>query len=264
MSLRDEKQSGQILLIIILVATVLLTIGLSVSQLNVQEQRISKLEEDQKRAFSVAEAGLDAALKLAPGSPPLDLSTLGLGGGITGSATLQTTQQTTFHTSVLAKDDQYTLYLADYDSSSTPPFQNYFSGNLIFYLKTGSSCPALELTLIDNNNNATRRLIDPCSQVAPGIPDITTANNSPAPAGFTEYEYKTTAQLSFGPANKTQVIIIRNLFADTKVGVEASVNLPLQGKTIVSTASTSTGVTQKVELFQSHPQIPASFYVTSF
>ena len=60
-----NKRSGQTLLIIILLATVLLTVGLSVSHVTQQEQKITKLEQDAKQAYAAAEAGLDAALKQA-------------------------------------------------------------------------------------------------------------------------------------------------------------------------------------------------------
>ena len=57
-NLMKAKQQGQILLIIILLSTVILTVVLSVSQISTQEQRIARLEEDSKKAFAAAEAGI--------------------------------------------------------------------------------------------------------------------------------------------------------------------------------------------------------------
>jgi hypothetical protein len=40
--------------------------------------------------------------------------------------------------------------------------------------------------------------------------------------------------------------------------------VPFAGRVITSEAKTSTGVTKKIELFQSNPQIPSDFFVTAF
>lgn len=261
-----DRESGQVLLIIVLVATVLLTIGLSISQISNQEQKVTKLEEDSKRAFSAAEAGLDAALKLSPGSS-YDLAQLQFS-GISGTAVVSAAQVQTFHTPLIAKDDQYSLYMADYDPNQATPFQNYVQGNLFFYLDADASgsCsspqPAIELTFISDANAATKKIIYSCVPAGISGPDVIATTFGPFLLGTTTYNYRTTLALTINTPVK--LIIMRDFLAETKIGISSSVNLPYQGKTITSTANTSTGVTQKVELFQSLPQIPASFYVTSF
>lgn len=261
---KNRTQSGQVLLIIILISTVLLTIGLSLSQISVEEGRIAKLEEEKKKAFAAAEAGLDAAIKLNPGQS-LEITTLNLPDIQSGTASVSSAQSTKFTTPTISKDEQYTLYMSKYISGvplPTPAPGDYFNGDLTFYLGSGPSCPVLELTLISNTNVATRNLIDPCDQL-PGQSGIaTTTTGAPFLFEGTNYSYKTS--ITFNVTN-TKVMLIRTLFADTKVGVDAgSTNLPTQGKTIVSDATTKAGSTEKVELFQSHPQIPANFFVTSF
>jgi hypothetical protein len=249
-----KQQSGQVLLIIILLSTVLLTIGLSVSQITTQETKITKLEEDSKKAFAAAEAGIEKAIKLGSGTTiPIEI------GGVTGTAEVQSTQGTAFITPLLKKDEQYTFYMA------SDNFSTYFSGDLIFYLYSGSSCPTLELTFISNSNGLTRRLIDPCNppQISSDIP----TTNVGAPFNFqgTSFNYKIDPPLAI---NNIKLIIARVLFAETKIGIGSSgappPALPLQGKTIISSATTLTGVNKRIQLFQSLMQIPADFFTTSF
>lgn len=57
-----KKDSGQALLVILLVMAVGLTIGLSIISRSVVDLRISEQEEESARAFSAAEAGIEEAL----------------------------------------------------------------------------------------------------------------------------------------------------------------------------------------------------------
>ncbi|MGB9585898.1 MAG: hypothetical protein ACPL7A_00585, partial [Anaerolineales bacterium] len=65
-----KKNSGQALLIILLVMAVGLTIGLAVISRSVTDIRISRQEEESARMFSVAEAGIEEALKAGASFPP--------------------------------------------------------------------------------------------------------------------------------------------------------------------------------------------------
>lgn len=257
-----HRQRGQILIIIILLSTVLITVALSISQITTQETQVAKLEEESKKAFAAAEAGIDAALKTGDVTIGEEAGQLNVGEGITGQATVETTKKPTFVTPLLKKDEQYTLYLADYNTTNNS-FSGYFSGSLTFYLDNngGSDCPAIELTLISSSDTITRRLIDPCTQAGP-IDIPTTNSGAPFKLKGIDFYYKTSSSLS---VNNTKLIIARVLFEETRIGIDAEgVNLPLQGKTVTSQAKTSTGVAKKIQLFQSYPQIPAEFFVTSF
>lgn len=58
----QKRQSGQALVVILLVMAVGLTMGLSVVSRSVADIRISQQEEESARAFSVAETGIEQAL----------------------------------------------------------------------------------------------------------------------------------------------------------------------------------------------------------
>jgi len=68
--MKERNNSGQALLIILLIMAVALTIGLSVVSRSVTDIRISQEQEESARVFSAAEAGLESLLATgeAPGS----------------------------------------------------------------------------------------------------------------------------------------------------------------------------------------------------
>lgn len=111
-----------------------------------------------------------------------------------------------------------------------------------------------------------RGVIDPCGKIttdtAPGIG--LDPGDPPFDLGGYSFRYKS---VPISVANQA-VLIVRSLFAPTRIGIESvgqsPQNLPLQGKYVVSEVTTASGVSKKIQLFQSYPQIPAEFFVTSF
>lgn len=256
---KQNNRSGQTLLIIILLATVLLTIGLSVSQTTTQEQKITKLEQDAKQAYAAAEAGIDAAVRQ---KTTVSIGSLGLGNGISGTATVNSTTVNGFTTPTLKKDEQYTFYLSDYDLAANSFTGSPFAASMNINTPGGayscgpSTSMAIELTFILTTSNNTssnvsdRWIIDPCL--------LTGA---------------TTNTLSFGQAFtpvSSSMMLIRVIAPSTNfTGISVTVNKgsgnwPLQGQTIVSSAQTQTGASKKLQLFQTYPQLPAEFFVTRF
>jgi len=265
-----NNKSGQILLLVILVASILVTVAISTSQLTTQETRVSKLEEDSKRAFAAAEAGLEAALRLPSGS--VDIGTLlGEVSGLSGTAVVTTTQAPTFTVPALNKDKMFTFYLSSYtpidptDPDSTPDYGTAYAGTLsIDRIKPigadycdGDQKHAVELTFINatttNNKITMRKLIDECD-IFDGTAD--------------EVDYGTDINLAQASSH---ILIVRMLAPDTnfeegqiKIVNGEDDNWSTQGKTIISTATTTTDVSKRIKLFQSYPQIPSDFFVTSF
>lgn len=70
--INTKYQKGQIALIVLLVATVMLTIGLAVVQRSLFDVKLTEQEEESSRAFQAAETGVEEALrKLTPTSGSL-------------------------------------------------------------------------------------------------------------------------------------------------------------------------------------------------
>ena len=114
------------------------------------------------------------------------------------------------------------------------------------------------------STDITRRLIDPCGKISkPAFSDLPAFPGSPPfSLGGYSFVYKTQPI----PVSNQALLIVRSLFASTRVGLELTGGgtLPVQGKYVTSEAKTPSGVSRKVQLFQSYPQIPAEFFVTSF
>jgi hypothetical protein len=272
MQTQRNKQSGQMLLIIILLSTVLLTVALSVSQITTQETKISKLEEDSKRAFAAAEAGIEARLQSTTGDinipdllPNADIAS--------GIATLTTNQGSIFYapTPVL-KDQQLTFYLKNY-VKKTNAFDglNMLNGkSLTLYFGTTANAPCLELTILDVEAvlvpSFKRGLINACGALGPQ--DLTYTSGIYT---FPQKTFKFKTDLAIGYVDNYELLLVRVLFpgASSKESTyllfeSKTSDLPIQGSIVTSDAKTTTNVAKKIELYQSYPQIPADLFVTSF
>lgn len=265
-----NKKSGQVLLITVMLLAVVLTITLAVTFRSNTETQLTKLEEESQKSLAAAEAGVEAALSLSPGQSISNIGNLPGLSGFTGLANVSTTKpgsRSQFVTPLLQKDQQYTFYLADYKTFNSP-----YTGSLTVYYDSesaGCSNIALELTLIYNYNPALNNQPSIKKFVADVGVKITSSGSIGSGTGGTvdNQTFSCRAALgSIGPTyNPANVLIVRTLFAPTKLGFDGGVSpLPIQGKYITSTATSNSNITKSVLLFQSYPQIPAEFFVTSF
>lgn len=260
-----NKQSGQILLITVMLLATVLTVVLALFFKSTTETQITKLEEESQKALAAAEAGIEAALK--EGNVILGSGNLSGFAGFTGGATVETAASSTFITPLLQKDEQYTFYLSTpAGAPNNPDFTNLipaFNNNSLT-LCSSSEMVALELTFIKAGSPPTikRYLINPPGQTI--IQNASPANNNgdcPVDENF-PYRHRLSPQ---EVGNNNLLLIVRVINGSAKIGFKASAgNLPPQGKTIFSEAKSPTGVTKKIQLFQSYPQIPTDFFVTSF
>lgn len=113
--MQSARQSGQALIIILLIMAVGLTVGLSVISRSTSDIKISKQEEEAARAFSVAELGIERALIGGALSDTVDgidytVTTSAQGGSDTFS----------FGDATLAAGEAVTLWLVDHDASGNP------------------------------------------------------------------------------------------------------------------------------------------------
>ncbi len=261
-----KRQSGQVLLITVMLLATALTVVLAVSFRSTTDTQTAKLEEESQKALAGAEAGIEETLRT--GTALSNFSGLNVPSGFTGSAAVDTSVGSKFLTPLLQQDEQYTLYMSDYTQAAG--FTNPVARSLTFYFgaPSGNNCDsrtaaALEITEVSSTDTIKRTLVEPCP--ASSAKYIGTSGLSTSPGGTLQnvsFGYTTSA---LSVAND-KVVIIRVLFSSSVVGVDTGglSNLPTQGKTITSEAHSPTGVTKRVQLFQSLPQIPADFFVTTF
>lgn len=254
-----NKRKGQVLLIAIMLVATILTVVMTVAFNSTRESQNTKLEEDSQQALAAAQAGIEAALKQGTGN--VGIASLGefSSQGITGNAQVTTIANKYFVTPLIQKDEEFTFYLTSYPLPS--PLVGW-TGNLNMYFVSESGCPVVELTVVHSDYTLQRVTYGSCT--APLFKNI--PSNSLASASTFEdakFQYK-----SSSPVGVTDGVFIlaRVLNSQTKITFEnaAGSPLPLQGKTVTSEARTQTGVTKRVQMFQSYPQIPANFLTTSF
>jgi type II secretory pathway pseudopilin PulG len=258
-----KNKKGQILLITVMLLATAMTIVLSISFKSMTETKITKLEEESQKALAAAESAIEVVLK------ENTAATLGSGSlssisGFSGGAAISSTTSTTFTTPNIPKDAGYTFYLGNYDSNTNtidssqtnPPDQD-----ITICFQSGATNPAIEVTLI-KSSGVKKYIVDPSSRITHASTGLSCTPDS------TNYSYSITipGDAATGIGVDGKFLLVRVLYAPTKLLFARDINLPAQGRTVTSEvkSSTSTGVSKKIIRFQSYPQIPAEFFTTAF
>ena len=261
---KNSGQKGQVLLIVLLVMVVGLTIGLSLATRSVTDIKISTQLEESSRAFSAAEAGIEAALK---GEPVVDCAGTWQTIGQAKYCFSKTTAGGTSDPLVLGKigiADTYTVWLVEHDIVTGNPqideSHDYDGPSIdVCWQKTsGTIEPAMEITLIYQDAGGykvSRGAYDPDGGRI-GSNAFTATIPLDCGLGFT---YGTTFSLPPSPPTYTAIALrLRPFYAEANVGIKPSANLPSQGLSIASTG-TAGETTRKVEVVDSYPSLPAIF-----
>jgi Tfp pilus assembly protein PilX len=268
-----KNQSGQALLIIVLVLVVALTVGLSIASRSITNLRTTQDQASSQKALSAAEAGAEQAI--------ISQNKASINGSLSGNTTYTTSiasvsgaaaffvHGNNSQTNKITKGSPAYIWTTTYSASQ--PFNDPWGGTLTIYWgdSNGPSCPnanvpALEITVISGATKATavlqRFAYDPCSGNGRNNGFAVGNANNPPQANFPSLKYYAV----IGPIASIYLVSVTPLYADTRIGV-ASVNsnpnhtLPYQGADIVSTGIDSQ-VQRKVYVFQGFPQIPAAFF----
>ncbi len=261
---KNSAQKGQALLIILLVMVVGLTIGLSLATRSVSDIKISSQIEQSSRAFSAAEAGIEAALKgetvidcAAPqtiGQATYCFSTSQAGG---------TSQPLVFGEIGVA--DTYNVWLIGHSDTGVPDYVNgLYSGATIdvCWGETGvSPIPAMEIGVVYKNPASEYKIWRGAFD-----PDNSGRRNNnhfaaPDGGGCAGLAYKKTINFAALGITGTKIALrIRPFYTKTIMGVApaAGIILPSQGLNIVATGKAG-GTTRKVSVIQSFPSLPGIF-----
>lgn len=248
---------GQALLILILVMAVGLTVGLSLSTRSVSDLKVSGQTEDSSRAFSAAEAGIEAALKGdtalsgTVGNGSYALSILTAGGN-----------DSPFPLGDLAVFDTYTVWLVGHNAAGDLDWATVYAGNTIDLCwqkaESGSPEPAMEATVLykdlGNVYKIWRGAYD--SDAVRRAGNFFAGTDSGTCAGLAN---KKTINLSSLIGTKI-ALRLRPFYAKASVSVAPLVanNLPGQGLSI-SSVGTSGQTTRKVLVTQSYASLPPIF-----
>lgn len=257
------NQTGQALLIIVLVMVVALTIGLSVASRTITNLRNTREQASSQKALSAAEAGVEQAIK----------NSANVAGNLNSTTSYNTTigqvdgtVRFLLNGSIeVPKNDAIYVWLTPYSTTPANQWLNPWSGNLTIYWGDQSgdcSNAALEISLISGNKtnpSMSRFGYDRCS-ARRSSNNFTNASTSSQTISGRRFYYQVTIPITNG-----LLLRINPLYAGTYMGVwGGGTPLPNQGSIITSvgtTDSSTTSVTsRKVTVFQGYPEIPAEFF----
>lgn len=265
-------------MLVLMIAIVLAIVSAASYRLTSQTQE-SASQQQSIQALAAADAGIMQGLQRANQSPVGLYNFSGLGLDIEGIDSSSSTVTITstgndFVTPVIQKDQQFTFHVKDF----TNPTGSNYSGSITmsFHSEGGSDCgnsltvrtqPAYEITYIygpAGSNNVRREVVEPCStgRVISGGSFAATSSGSYTVNG-SPFEYQTTINPASAGMPDLQLIIVRTLFSSSRFAFTGP-SLPSQGKEIRSEARTIAGPSKVVTVYQSLPQIPAEFFVTTF
>ena len=252
-----KNKKGQILLITVMLLATVMTIVLSISFKSVTETQVTKLEEESQKALAAAESAIDVALKenqnVTIGAGSLSSIT-----GFEGSATVESLTSKTFTTPDIPKDGgSYTFYLGDYNLTQKT-IGSSIAQDITICFESGDTNPAIEINLV-KSSGVKKYVVDPSSRIT----NASTGSSICIPDSNYGFSY-TVPGTDIGADG--QFLLVRIFYSPTRLFFSRTSDFPVQGRTISSqaTSSTSTGVSKKIVLFQSYPQIPGEFFTTTF
>lgn len=278
-------QSGQILLIVLLIMVVGLTVGLAVIARSVTSIKISTEEEDSQKAFYAAEAGLEELL--LPGAVGDSTSGNFDGASYTATITRSTAADSfDFHDATIPKDDTRALWLAEHSTDGTsiplppnppgtPVLEDYDIRQPVDIcwsdLSGGSNLPAMEVIVLWQYINGGNRGRYGVARGAYDPDPARTANNFDRVGGCAasgSYQYGININFTASPFSlswSTQRIValrLRPVYNDTKIFVKGNGDaLPSQEREIQSlgTAGSGNTIQRKLKVTRSYPTLPPIF-----
>ncbi|MCL4359668.1 hypothetical protein M1555_00235 [Patescibacteria group bacterium] len=267
-----RQESGQILLITLLILSVVSTIVLSLVGRSTTDVAITNQITESARAFSAAEAGVELSLQSGAGSGGVQVLSPGVTYNVTradiGGApgVYQFPKKTTKGTSEI-------LWLVNHNSDgSLSEVPTYTASSIDVCWSSETTMPALIVSVYykaagSGNYLVARGAYDPDANTggarsAANHFSAVTATTGGCGAG-TGTAYKETITFSsFSPAvNPTSDTLLfmklQPVYSDTSLAINAGSALPLQGNRIESSGSSSTGITRKIIVYQLYRSPPS-------
>ncbi|MEK7550505.1 MAG: hypothetical protein AAB535_01865 [Patescibacteria group bacterium] len=263
-----RNQKGQVLVIVLLSMSVVLTLVLYILSRSVTDIAVSSRGEEAIRAFSAAEAGIERALVI--GSSPGTFENASFNAVVSGFSEGTNTFNYPFN---LASGDSATLWFMNHDASGNlicDGSHACFSGNSlkVCWGKPGTAVsspetPAIEASTFYNNGTLKigRVAFDPKPARGNNFnsPDTT---NGTCIIGDKSYQFGKTfgiPSLPDGGLKFARVKMFYNTTENHEIGFQvAGDTLPSQGSLISSTGS-SGEANRKLEVFQSWSEAPMIF-----
>ena len=264
-SAMKNRQSGQVLLVVVLAAVVSLTVGLAAVSRTITNTRVASEESNTQEAMAAAEAGIEEQIQKTKRASEADgeISVYSRDFSNSSSVTATSEPETPTRNVIFPVNDEAEI---DQDEGADVWFSDLkfttpmnVSPGLIVYWVGGSNCgtePAIEIVVISGAKNApalNRYAIDRCSR---GNGFSSTTNLPEQVVNGVRYNRAYRIPDGFNSAWIARII---PLYHSTKIAIRSNDVLPSQGYSINSTG-TSGGTVRKVKVFQSYPSLPIEFF----
>ena len=267
-----KGNSGQTLLIILLIAAVILTVGLAIASYSITDIKISQQEEASARAFSAAEAGIEESLKIGSatnttvGNITAQVSEIAQGGN----------KDFNFGGLKFASGELTNVWLIGHTAQGELNPSESFPSNGKITICWGESNmvgndnpPALEASLIYKdgaNYKVIRSGFDPKVGRTTGFAAVDNNNggNCPPTGNLAFAKNIDLANGTFAlPVNAVPYLLRLKLLYNSEsqpLAITADKNLPLQGKCFDSSAAiVESNITRKIRQCQFYEAPPAIF-----
>ena len=273
---KKNLQSGQVLLIVVLVLIIALTVGLSAVSRSITNSRLSEEEVSSRRALFAAEAGIEKALSSsfpAIGTFTGILSDNGASYSTTVTA-ISGVNLLMLGGNPIPKDEGATLWLSNYSDDSAKIYNNSWGAGSIgfFWGDSTGECnnSALELMLVEGPKSApkiTRSVYDPCglrrTQNHLSSPAVI-QQGSCACSGLPDGVIRGTKFAYYAAVSVSSPLMIRvvPLYKDAVVGAVGGNNdkaLSIQGFESISLGKSGT-TKINIKATKEYPQLPAGFF----
>lgn len=263
-----NKQSGQALLVIVLVMIVTLTVGLSLTSRSIVSIRTSSEEADSQKALVAAEAGIERGLQVnnnATISEPFVENNAKYSTEIKG---VKGTAFLTHGGNPIAQDDGIDVWLVEHKADGTPDYSILWPGtdlDISWGDPSLGDCDnaAIEVAVIWGSvasPSLKREAYDPCNERA-------NKNHFSNVAGGTH----TIEGKKFGYRKKIKIdkdfgIVARvvPIYASTPIAVEGNKALPTQGFKIDSIGTSGGGdreVKRSISFFRTYDELPTPYFM---
>lgn len=274
---KREVQSGQVVLILLLVISVALAIGLSIIQRSLVDISTASKVEQSSRAFSAAEAGVERALSGDQGvfsngvnfQSDTNSEAFVLHSGLIPPLPSTNSRQVALEYPPLAKEEVAHVWLADPNSTTNPPSFAYHPSSAsidVYWATNNSDKPAIELTIIyyDGAYKILKKYYDYSPRnTSNGFEEATCTTQGALVGSTTYFCSKTLTGLPVGPSSGLILMRVRLLYNSTSqsfavqgVGTcGARCSLPPQAEVYLSTGL-SGDIQRTIKVFQMKKVVP--------
>lgn len=261
-------QSGQVLLLTLLVLSVATTVVLSLIGRATTDVSISNQIAESQRAFSAAEAGIEEMLKTGSVAP--GVNTLASGASYSVAKTDIGGAVGVFQfPSKTALGSTETVWLVGHNADgSLIETPTYTGGSIDVCWSAETITPAVLISILYKSGvfyRVARVASDPDAiRNAANHFSLPTASSGGCGVGTGTTYKQTLLFANFTPAivPSTDVLLVMRLtpiYKETKFAVSSAAVLPLQGSKVESSGSTTGGITRKIVVYQQY-RAPSSLF----